>query len=80
VCGVGAFEEVGEVSRVVAELPEEGDVLGKVVADEYDFALFGGVDGGGGFGKGVGERGLETVGDGFGGVGDFDPFTCPVGC
>lgn len=43
VCGVGAFEEVGEVARVVAELTEEGDVGLEVMADEDDFAPVGGV-------------------------------------
>lgn len=42
-CGVGAFEEVGEVTWVVAELAEEGDVGLEVVADEDNVALFGGV-------------------------------------
>lgn len=38
-CCVGAFEEVGEVARVVAELAEEGDIGLEVVADENDFAF-----------------------------------------
>jgi hypothetical protein len=43
VCRVGAFEEVGEVAWVVAELPEKGDVGLEVVADEDNVALVGGV-------------------------------------
>lgn len=39
VCGVGAFEEVGQVAGVVAQLAEEGDVGGEVVADQDDFAF-----------------------------------------
>lgn len=77
--GIGAFKEVGKVARVIAKLAQEGDVCGEVVADEHDFSFVGGV-GGGAWGVRAGEGGLETVGHGFGGAGDLDPFTCPVLC